>query len=230
MPNTKEALPTQKFIEIDRIENGTVILNGGGLRQILMVSGINFDLKSEEEQGLIISLFQGFLNSLNFSVQIFIHSRKVNIEGYLANLEKRESQESNELLKNQIVEYREFIRAFVSENAIMSKSYFVVVPYDPVQLSSQGEAFTSKIFGLLKKKGVESPNKRLPEANATQERVMSEHVEQLTQRSNQVISGLNQMNLRAIPLNDAELVELFYNLYNPEAIEKELPSAEATGN
>ncbi len=223
MPDTKEALPTQKFIAVERIENGTLVLKGGGLRQILMVSGINFDLKSEEEQGLIINTFQGFLNSLNFSIQIFIHSRKVNIEGYLENLEKRESQESNELLKNQILEYREFIRAFVSENAIMTKSYFIVVPYDPVQLSPHGEAFTSKILGMLKKKGVENPVKRLPEANATEDRVLREHMEQLTQRSNQVIGGLNQINLRAIPLNDDELIELFYNLYNPEAVEKELP-------
>jgi type IV secretory pathway VirB4 component len=226
MPDTKEALPTQKFIEIDRIKNGTAILKDGGLRQVLMVSGINFDLKSEEEQNLIISMFQGFLNSLNFSIQIFIHSRKVNIDGYLANLEKRQAQESNDLLRNQIAEYKEFIRAFVSENAIMTKSYFIVVPYDPVQLSAGGEAVTSKIFGFLKKKGVEKPTERLPEADATKDQVLREHIEQLTQRANQVIGGLNQMNLRAVPLNDEELIELFYNLYNPEAVEKELPSQE----
>ena len=223
MPNTKEALPTQKFIEIDHVENGTLVLRGGALRQILMVSGVNFDLKSEEEQSLIISLFQGFLNSLNFSTQIFIHSRKVNIDGYLQALEKRETQESNDLLKNMIVEYREFIRSFVSENAIMTKSYFVVVSYDPLQLSGQGEAITGKLLGFLKKRGVENPVKRLPEADATKEKVMSEHIEQITQRSNQVVAGLNQLNLRAIPLNDEELIELFYNLYNPEAVEKSLP-------
>ncbi len=228
MPDTKEALPTQKFVEIDSIENGTVVLKGGALRQILMVSGINFDLKSEEEQSLIINMFQGFLNSLNFSIQIFIHSRKVNIDGYLANLEKREAQESNALLKNQIVEYKEFIRAFVSDNAIMAKSYFVVVPYDPIQLSSSGEAISSKLFGFLKKKGVENPVKRLPEVDATKERVVREHMEQLSQRTTQVVAGLNQMGLRAIPLDDSELVELFYNLYNPEAVERELPDEKNT--
>jgi len=223
MPSTKEALPTQNFVGIEHIENGTVTLKDGSLRQVLLVSGTNFDLKSEEEQNLIISLFQGFLNSLNFSIQIFIHSRKVNIDGYLTTLEKRETEESNALLKNQILEYKEFIRAFVSENAIMTKSYFIVVPYDPIQLSPGGEALSSKVFGFLKKKGVQGPTKRLPEADATEERVEKEHMEQLSQRTNQIVAGLNQLGLRAIQLEDDELTELFYNLYNPEAIEKELP-------
>jgi len=131
----KEALPTQQFIEIEAIQNDAVILKNGGLRKILMVSGVNFDLKSEEEQQLIIYAYQGFLNSLNFSLQQFIHSRKLNIENYLNKLEQVQNKETNELLKNQIGEYREFIKSLISENAIMNKTFFVVVPYDPIQIS-----------------------------------------------------------------------------------------------
>ena len=175
LPNPKEALPTQQFIEIEAIKNGVIILKNTGLRQILMVSGINFDLKSEEEQGMLISLFQNFLNSLNFTVQIFIHSRKLNIDSYLEGLSVRESQESNELLKNQIAEYREFIRSFVAENAIMNKTYFVVVSYDPVKVPEGGQAITQSVLGFLKKKGVAKPTERLGAGVGEKKKNLKQH-------------------------------------------------------
>jgi type IV secretory pathway VirB4 component len=84
--NPKEAIATQKFIEIRGVKNGILILKNGGLRQILMVSGLNFDLKSEDEQNAITQGYQAFLNSLSFTVQIFVHSRKLNIDGYIQKL------------------------------------------------------------------------------------------------------------------------------------------------
>lgn len=218
MAEKQEALPTQRFIEIESVENGTIVLKNGGLRRILLVSGTNFDLKSEEEQGAILGLFQSFLNTLNFSVQIFIHSRKLNIDPYLENLSLRETREPNELLKNQIVEYREFIRAFVAENAIMTKSYFIVVPYDPVKLSETGEAVAKRLFDLIARKGIQAPTERL--SIAEKEKQLSEHIEQLDKRVNQVVSSVGQLDVRVVPLDDEELVDLFYNLYNPETIEK----------
>jgi type IV secretory pathway VirB4 component len=220
LPNKKEASPTQTFIEIEAIESGTVVLKNGGLRQILMVSGVNFDLKSEEEQGMIISSFQNFFNAIDFTIQIFIHSRKLNIDSYLENLGVREAQEPNELMKNQIMEYREFIRAFVMENAIMNKTYFVVVPYDPVKLPEAGEAITEKVFSMLKKRGVQKPTERIGDSGKGKAEQRAEHIEQLGQRVSQVVNGLNQIDLRAVPLNNEELIDLFYNLYNPESVEK----------
>ena len=172
----REALPTQQFIEIEGVKNGTLILKGGGLRQIVMVSGINFDLKSEEEQGMVLSLFQNFLNSLNFTIQIFIHSRRLNIASYLEGLSGRETQEPNELLKTQIAEYREFIKSFVSENAIMDKTYFVAVPYDTIAVSGAGEAVAGKLFGFLQTKGVPKPTERIGAAGSGQQ--LAQHVVQ----------------------------------------------------
>jgi type IV secretory pathway VirB4 component len=218
MANTKEAFPSQSFIKVKEIKNGTVILDNGSLRQILLVSGINFDLKSEEEQGMIIGSFQNLFNGLNFSIQIFVHSRKLNIESYLEKLDVREIQESNELLKNQISEYKEFVRAFVSENAIMNKTYFVVIPYDPIQLPQAGEDITKKVFEFLQKRGIAKPTERLEDKRS--EAQFQTHVEQLNQRVDQVVNSLDQIGLRAISLNDDELTDLFFNLYNPETIER----------
>lgn len=216
MPEKQEALATQKFVEIAGIENGAVMLKNGGFRQVILVSGMNFDLKSEEEQALIISLFQQFLNALNFSVQIVVHSRKLNIDSYLEMLDARYAKEENELLKNQIQEYREFVRALVAENAIMNKSYFVVVPFDPIKIPGVGTASTpAGIMGLFKKKSAAAKP-----ASPAEDSALNQHIEQLNQRTALVLAGLARIGLRAVALNDEELIELFYNFYNPEAIEK----------
>ena len=215
--NTKqEASPIQQFIELESIENGVIRLKNGGLRKILLVSGINFDLKSEEEQGMITYAFQSLLNALDFPLQFFIHSRKLNIEDYLIKLEEREKQEPNELLKNQISEYREFIRAFVSQNAIMEKTFFIIVPYNPLHIPKAGTALTEKLTHWFKKSPASTPQ-------------TSEHeqLEQLNLRVDQSIAGLNQIGLRAVPLDDEEITELFYNLYNPASIERKKIDASA---
>ena len=204
----KEAQSTQQFVEIEDIRNGAVILKNGSLRTVLMVSGINFELKSEEEQNVISYAYQNFLNTLDFSVQLVIHSRKLNIENYLNKLAERQNQEANELLKNQISEYIEFIKSFVELNAVMAKTFFAVVPYDPIVIPSGGKKLLkffkfgskTKIFAL--------------------EESLEEKITQLNQRTEQVINGLSQIGLRVVALNDEELMELFYNLYNPETMEK----------
>ena len=212
MENTQQppSLATQQFVNIESIENGVIKLKGGVYRKILMVSGMNFDLKSAEEQEMIIFSFQGFLNSLDFTIQFFIHSRKLNIENYLKMVKERENQEVNELLKNQIFEYGEYVKSFVAQNAIMSKNFFVVVPFDPIRISEAGGKLKNKILGLF---GGKEPER-------LQEKTEQEYLEQLDQRVSGVVDGLNQIGLRAVPLNDAELSELFYNIYNPSTIEK----------
>ena len=203
------SLPTQKFVEVKSIKDGVVRLKDGGLRKVLIVGGVNFDLKSEEEQNLILSSFQNFLNTIDFSVQFFIHSRKINVTSYLAFLKTRQDEEKNELLKIQIEEYGEFIRSFVEENPIISKTFFTIVPYDPIKITAQVKG----VMGFFKK----TPKKEMQEATEEKDR---ESIEQLDRRVEQVVSGLEQIGLRATILEDGELTELYYNLYNPQLIEK----------
>ena len=208
-----QELSTQRVIEFDSIKEGVIALKGGSLRQILMVSGVNFDLKSEDEQNVILYSFQSFLNALDFPIQILIHSRKLNIDAYLEMLSGREKQESNELLKNQIAEYQQFIKTLVEGSTIMSKTFFVVVPYEasPISLEKGVKSNIKGLFGgLLGKKAT-------PQTQENFEAMK----QQLFQRTDQVINGLRGIGLRAIPLEDQELIELFYNLYNPEKAEKE---------
>ena len=212
MTEKKQLPPTQNLIDIKDIKDGVVYLKNGEICQVLMVGGINFDLKSEEEQNAIIGAFQKFLNMLDFKTQFFIHSRKVNVENYLKALEERKKNETNELLKVQIDEYINFIRSFVEENAIITKKFFVVISYF---LSSipQNVKSASSFFNFFKKTN-QNPSLQLEESIEK-----SEAIHQLRIRVETVISGLEQIGLKAFPLEDDELIELFYNLYNPQLIE-----------
>lgn len=199
--------PTQELVDVKAIRDGVAYLKRGGMRRILIVSGVNFDLKSEAEQGLILGSFQSFLNTLDFSIQFFIHSRKVNVDAYLASMHARMEEETSELLKIQIAEYVEFIRTFIEENAIISKTFFAVVPYDP----AVPEGAAQGLLSLFRKKPASAAAP--PSDNA------QGMLAQLERRVNQVIDGLAQIGLRAAPLENDALVELFYNLYNPELVE-----------
>jgi type IV secretory pathway VirB4 component len=208
---TKDAQPTQQFVDIAEIKENVVILKSGSLRRILMVSGVNFELKSEEEQDIILTAYQEFLNSLDFGIQILIHSRRLNVNHYLEKLEERLDQEKNELLKNQITEYNAFVKSFVSNNAIMTKNFFVIVPYDSFSLPKASNSFFD--FLPLKKKVVKVPQ------SVGLEETLEQKILQLDQRTDQVINGLSQIGLRVVVLNKEEIVELLYNFYNPHAFE-----------
>ena len=204
------ATSTQQFLEIEQIREGVLILKNKALRGVMMVSALNFALKSDEEQAAIISQFQNFLNSLDFSCQIIVQSRKVNITGYLDKLKELEQKQPNELLKRQTAKYRQFVEDLITGvppvgkyGEIMSKSFFVVVPL--TVLETQKPSPTQ----LLKAAGV---------STLTEERFQMCKT-QLWQRMEFVALGLQRCGLQAIPLTTSELIELFWGLHHPKQSE-----------
>lgn len=201
--------PAQQFLAIDAIREDVIVLKDGGLRVILMCSSFNFALKSSDEQDAVIFQYQNFLNALDFPIQFAVHSRRLNIEPYLESLAERQRDEESELLKIQISEYREFIKTFVAATNIMSKTFYVIVPFTPVALQKRG--FISHAFSLL---GMGKKN------GAMDARAFEERKRQLWQRADTVTEGLQRFGIRSVPLNTEELIELFYGLYNPTEFEK----------
>jgi len=122
------------LVDIKEIKQSTVLVNDGSFRQIIMVGGVNFSLKSETEQNIITQAYQTFLNSIDFPLQILIHSRKVNIEKYIETLSARKEIEQSPILQNQIDEYSKFVQGFVEKNAIMEKVFLVVVSFYTVSV------------------------------------------------------------------------------------------------
>lgn len=197
-------IPTQQFLEIDQIRERVIILKNKALRGILMVSSLNFALKSSEEQNAIIYQFQNFLNSLDFSCQIVIQSRRLNITGYLDKLRVLEKEQKNESLRIQTASYREFIESMIKAGIIMTKTFFVVVP-----------------FTLMETQGITTPTKLLkkPTIPTLTEGEFQRCKTQLWQRMEFVALGLRRCDLQAIPLTTIELIELFWSLHHPKEAE-----------
>jgi len=207
--NTNRAKAAQDFVPIKEIRDGVAILKGGGLRLVLIASSINFALKSEEEQTALLLQYQNFLNSLDFHIQIFVQSRKLDIRPYLETLETLEKEQLNDLLKIQTREYIEFIKNFTESTNIMSKTFFVVIPYDP-PIFSQRTGLLRKIF----------PGRAKPSINGEEGPVdnFDEHRTQLEQRGSVVEQGLARLGVRVVELGTQELVELFFKIFNPGEI------------
>lgn len=204
-PKNKEGKTssTQKYVEVDEIRDGMVIMKSGALRSILLVSSLNFDLKSSEEQDAIINQYQGFLNSLDFPVQIVISSRRFNIEPYLDLLQDAEKQQENELLRFQIAEYKSFIKNLTEVSNIMSKFFYVVVPFSPVEDKHSG--IIDKLFGIFRTK----------EATFAHGDLFETYKSQLLQRVSHVVAALGGTGVNTTALNTEEIIELLYNSYNP---------------
>jgi len=208
------AQSTQLFLDIAEIKNDTVILKDSTLRAVLMVSSINFALKSEEEQQAIVAAYVGFLNYLEFPIQIVVQSRKLNIDAYLTGLKQREKEITNELLKKQIDNYVAFIKQLVEIGDIMSKKFFLVVPYSPVAeaAAAKPKRFFSKVSELF------TPGRII---KLKKEKFDKYHRE-LTQRLGHIVGNLNSMGLKSVVLDTQSLIELYYNVYNPGIAEQEV--------
>lgn len=197
---------TQSFVPVKEVRNGVIVLKDDGYRGVLMCSSINFALKGEDEQRAIIGGFQSLLNTLDFSIQIVVHSRKTDIRPYLALLETRAADQTTELMRLQLREYIAFIRNFIESSDIMTKMFYVVVPY----AASGGGAIkeAASFFG----------GKRQTQANGPVDSFEESRV-QLEQRMALVVQGLAASGVRAVPLGTEEVIELLYRSFNLSELE-----------
>ncbi len=211
MADASKTRVSQEFVPIEEIRDGVVVLKDGTMCLILMASSLNFALKSGDEQQAIIFQFQNFLNSLDFSVQFHIQSRRLDIRPYLATLEERLAKQTNDLIKIQIKEYIGFIKNFTESTSIMTKSFFVVIPYEPPVLGAiKGKGLLAGLFAKKTSSVDQELAKQTFEENRTQ----------IEQRSSVVEQGLSRTGVRTIPLGTEELVELYYKIFNPGELEK----------
>ncbi len=199
----KKSRSTQDFVPIKEIRDGVVVLKDGSLRLVLIASSINFYLKSPDEQMGILTQYQDFLNSLDFSIQISMESRRLDIKPYMETLEAQLKEQTNDLIKLQTREYIEFIKNFTETVNIMTKSFFVVVPYE-LAIVTANIGILGKLFG--------KKNNQQSEENLKQ---FQEHKTQIEQRAAVVEQGLNRLGIRVAQLGTEELVELYYKAFNP---------------
>ena len=210
--NKNSASASQDFVPIKEVRDGVLILKNGGMRAILMASSVNFALKSEDERTGFIFQFQNFLNALDFTVQIYIQSRDLDIRPYIHTLEEAYTKTTDDLMRIQIKEYMTFIQRFVEGANIMTKQFFVVVPFDPNVINLGG--------GVLSLFGKKSDQKT--------QNTFEENLTQLDQRISIVQQGLMRTGIRSVQLDTEEIIELFYKIFNPG--ERDMPESMISNN
>ena len=207
MTQNVSSATTQKFIDVAEVKDNVIVLKNGALRAVLAVSAINYELKSTDEQTAIIGQYQNFLNSLDFPVQIMVNSRQMNIDSYINFISQKEKEQPNELLRLQTSEYTRFIKELVSVSNIMDKTFYVIVPFSPI------ESVDSGLFSNIMSRF--NPQKNILEKRQNFETYKN----QLFQRVDHVITALGATGVKIIPLETQDIIELLFNAYNPGVFE-----------
>ena len=198
---------TQDHLPIEDVVDGVVMLKDGSCSMVMQVSSVNFDLLSEREQEALVFAYGGIINSLNFPVQIVIHSTAKDVTAYLNNLKAAEEKQLNPLLKDRIVSYRKFIEETVKRNDVLSKSFFVVVPFSVIEMGIKSAG--KQMFNFLpgqKKEG-------LPFEKAY---ILDKAKAALEPKRDHLIRLFSRLGLEINPLSTKELIELFYKIYNED--------------
>jgi len=217
-PTTGTAAPvqtnpnsTQNMLQIAEIRDGIVIMNDGSFRSVIMVKSINFDLMSPQEQEAVEYAYQGFLNSLYFPVQIFLRSQRIDLQPYIAKLDKIRTEHDNMLLAMLMEDYINYIDVLSQQTNIMDKKFYVVIPYFPTPDSQKALAQSKNFFsGLQNLFAAKEQHITINEADLEKAKT------ELRNRVQTVLAGLMQCSIQGLPLDTQELIELYYDTYNPD--------------
>jgi hypothetical protein len=201
---------TQNSLQIAAIRDGIVIMRDGSFRAVVMAKSINFDLMSPAEQEAVEYAYQSFLNSLYFDIQIFMRSRKIDMTPYLDRLNKQRHEIDNMLLGMLMEDYMYFIDDLVQQTNIMSKQFYIVVPYFSQLNAGQAVKSSAGLMGGLFGGGNNKNKVSIDES------LLEKAKTELKNRVQSIMNGLLQIGVQSMPLDTQELIELYYNAYNPD--------------
>ena len=207
----KTSNSTQNTLQIAEIRDGIVIMNDGSFRSVVMVKSINFDLMSPQEQEAVEYSYQSFLNSLYFPIQIFIRTQKVDLEPYIKKLDKIRSEHDNMLLALLMEDYIDYIDNLSQQTNIMDKKFYIVIPFFPLddvqKTLTESKNLIKGLVGIFN-----NTEDHIVINEADLERAKTE----LRNRVQLVLSGLLESSIQGLPLDTQELIELYYDTYNPD--------------
>jgi len=204
---------TQDHLDIEDIREGVVLLKNNGAAAVIRTTAVNFDLLSEVEQDAMIAGYSQFLNSLTFSIQVVIRSKKMDIGAYVESLASFEKSQANPYLRDQIASYRNYVTELISKNEVLDKRFYVIIPYQEISFKPKNSLF-SAFLGFLGR-----PPQKMPRVNRRS--LLDKAKIQLDPKTDQIIKQLSRVGLKAKKLSTQELVELFYDIYNPNVSREE---------
>lgn len=199
---------TQDNLPIEDIVDGVVILKDGSASKVLQVSSVNFDLLSEREQGALVFAYGGILNSLNFPIQIVISSTTKDVTNYLSNLEAAKNSQQNEKLRERIASYKKFVEETVKRNDVLSKTFYIVVPFSSLELGIKNAQ--KQILSSI------NPIKKEVELPYSKEYILEKAKASLQPKEDHLVRLFSRLGLEIKALNTKELIEMFYKIYNED--------------
>jgi len=202
---------TQEHLDIEDIQDGIVILRDGSSCLVIATTAINFGLLSEKEQEATIYAYAGLLNSLTFSIQVVLRSQRKDISGYVKLIKRVEEKETKKEIKIQIQKYRQFIKETVAKNEVLDKKFYIVIPMSALELGVK-QALTSA-FAI----------KKLP---FDKDYILQKAKTNLYPKRDHILRQVARLGLKAKQLNTQELIQLFFNIYNPEVKGQQLTTTE----
>jgi len=186
---------TQRFTEIVDVTDNMAVFSSGNACLIIEVTATNFALLSKDEQDAKIFAYSSLLNSLSFSIQIFIRSKKIDISSYLKLLDQEARKTQNQVLGSRIRQYKDFVQELVRVNTILDKKFYIVVPYSFLEAGGPGR-------------------------NQTQKKTFAGSAKiALDLKAKSLSSQLQRLNLFAKTLEKEELTKVFYEIYNGDLLE-----------
>ncbi len=207
---------TQNSLKIAELKEGMVIMKDGTFRAVISCKSINFDLMSTREKEAIEFSYQSFLNSLFFPIQILVRSKKVDIGPYLEKLVKIRSEQDNMLLNVLMDDYINYIDLLSQKANIMEKTFYVVLPYYPNGDLENIKQQTKNLFTKISSTPVHEVKINKNNYDKAKEEIQN--------RVNVIISGLESIGVQAKQLNTKELGQLYYSFYNPDtSVNEPLP-------
>lgn len=198
-PKSPQVSTTQKFIEIDEIQDDIMLLRDHSAVVVIEIGAVNFYLLSQDEQASLIYAYGNLLNSLSFPVQILIHSSRMDISSYLEYVKNKMDQQKSDVIRNRLLAYDKFIRTVVKRNTVLQKRFFFIVPFSPMEL------------------GATSVGKKF-----SKEYLISRAKTSIYPKRDHLLRLLARLGLKAMVMQKQELTELFYNVYNPSSTGKQL--------
>ncbi len=202
MENIKAS--TQDHLDIETIQNNLIIRKDGSAVAVLRTTAVNFDLLSEREQEATIEAYGSLLNSLSFTIQVLVRSKRLNIKLYIDKLKKEKEKKENPKLKHQMTDYVNFITNLTKRNEVLDKKFYIAVPFRQTQIKIENplQKFIAKLQGKELKPQIDI------------ERTVEKAIPKLEPRIEQIKKQFNRVGIHVERLHTNQLVKLFYDFYN----------------
>lgn len=211
MPVPEIKATTQEHLDIEDIREDLIILKTGEVAAIITTTAVNFALLSEMEQDALIAAFSMLLNSITYPIQIVIRSKRVDISNYITKVVKVEQGLSDPLLKRQVQSYRKFVQDLVKVNDVLSKKFYVIVPSGSTGFHEKGSTpfdWIGRMFGTHTKR-----------VKVDTEDALKRTKPDLLPKVDHVVGEFGRLGIKARRLTTQEIVELFFEIYNPGSAE-----------